>query len=270
MRTPRGMYPLAAATPSLLRSEPLIAGTPAPVGTLFVLGADGGYAAPPQRGRTLLLGRNDEDVHVVVGLRDHYISREHAILRCDTHRAGSFWTLRNGGQLPIRIPQAPPLLRSHEMPLAEGYTPMFIKGARLHVVEILVSAARKDPAQPLAGVPRTRDMSMPLSPRERLVLVATFQQALMGMSDAHPLVWNETGRVLDRVPGQEGSWTGRRAEAVVEALRSRIAGEYPDVVADHAHHDVIKLNLQAHLIDTATLVPSDLRLLETGIDGMAP
>lgn len=183
MTTARGMYPLDALTPSLLRQEPLLAGTPAPAGTLFVLGEDGGYAAA---------------------------------------------------------------------------------GTRLHVVEVLVSEGRGDagPARPGTG---TRDLGLPITPRERLVLVALFRYVLARADNAHPLSWKETSRVLEEVPGQRG-WTERKAEAVVDTVRHKLTAiGVTGLTTDTAAPEAIKGNLQRALLDTATLVPPDLRLLHAGL-----
>lgn len=264
MTTARGMYPLDALTPSLLRQEPLLAGTPAPAGTLFVLGEDGGYAAAPVEGRSLVLGRNTPDVHVTVGAGDWHISREHAVLSF-AHRA---WTLRNGGRLPIRVRDAAPVLAEHETTLSTGYTPLFIQGTRLHVVEVLVSEGRGDagPARPGTG---TRDLGLPITPRERLVLVALFRYVLARADNAHPLSWKETSRVLEEVPGQRG-WTERKAEAVVDTVRHKLTAlGVTGLTTDTAAPEAIKGNLQRALLDTATLVPPDLRLLHAGLPDAA-
>lgn len=262
---PAGMYPLGRATPSLVRHEPLLAGAPAPAGTLFVLGEDGGYAAAPTATNHLVVGRNSPDVHITVGAADWYVSREQATLRCLPSAAGARWTLRNGGRLPIRLPHAPALLHQHEAELPDGYTPLYIQGSRLHVVEVLVSSGPtgRQQVRPDTG---TRDLGWPLTPRERLVLVALFQSFLLRLPDAHPLSWNDVARTLDEVPGQRG-WTGRRAEHVVDVVRHRlVVGGAAGVTADSAHPEAIRLNLLRILLDTATLVPPDLRLLDAGID----
>lgn len=258
---PRGMYPLNRSTPSLFRSEPLLGGSPAPAGSLFVLGTDGGFAAAPAAANRLLLGRNSPDVHVTVGAGDGHVSRQHAEL----HFVDTRWTLRNVGRLPIRIPDTAPLLREHETPLAAGYTALYIRGARLHVVELLVSSGRRRDEAPQAGGP-TRDFSWPLTDREKLVLVALFQGFLRRDNDAHPLSWNDTGRELNQVPGQQG-WNDRKAENVVDGLRRKLiaAGVAGGIDANNAHPDKIKLNLLRFLTDSATLVPPDLCLLDVGI-----
>ncbi|WP_285607356.1 FHA domain-containing protein [Actinokineospora globicatena] len=256
-----GMHVLDAHTPSLSHHEPLLDGRPAPARTLFVLGEEGGYAAAPRPDTRLVLGRNTPDVHVSIGARDWHVSREHAVLRCQSD--GS-WVLRNGGRLPIRIPDAPALLREHEAPLPGGYTPLYIQGTRLHVVELLISTGHQaaDEARPDAG---TRDLSWPLNPRERLVLVALFQSYLLRADEAHPLSWKETSRWLNEVPGQRG-WTDRKAEHVVDTVRRRlVAGGVGGITADSAHPEAIKHNLLRVLTESATLTPPDLRLLDTGI-----
>ena len=68
-----------------------------------------------------------------------------------------------------------------------------------------------------------------------------------------------------QVPGQ-GGWTERKAEHVVDAVRHRLARcGYDGVTADSAPPEAIKNNLLRFLTETATLVPPDLRLLETGV-----
>jgi hypothetical protein len=259
------MYPLGPATPSLLRAEPLIDGRAAPARTLFVLGADGGYAAAPARSNRLVLGRNSNDVHVTVGAMDWYISREHATIRFAGDAARPHWLLRNDGRLPIRIPDMPGLLHGHEVELPLGYTPLYIRGSRRHVVEVLISRTGSPPAsvRPDTG---TRDMRWPLAQRERLVLVALLQEFLLRTDDPRPLSWKETSEVLNDVPGQ-GGWTERKAENVVDGLRHKLArAGKAAVTVDSAHPEVIKLNLARFLVETATLVPPDLGLLETDAD----
>jgi hypothetical protein len=54
---------------------------------------------------------------------------------------------------------------------------------------------------------------------------------------------------------------------VVDAVRRKLANAgVVGITADSAHPEAIKRNLLRVLVDSATLVPPDLRLLETGID----
>ncbi|MGB3439678.1 MAG: hypothetical protein WBA97_13100 [Actinophytocola sp.] len=260
-----GMYPLGRLTPSLVRQEPLFAGAAAPVGTLFVLGDAGGYAAAAVAGRSLVVGRNAPDVHVAIGGEDGYVSREHVLLRCVEHGTGTRWVVRNGGKLPIRLPDTAPLLRAHEAPLPVGYTPLYIQGSQLHVVEVLVSdghrhrgAVRPDTS--------TGNLRLPITRREWLVLVAMFSAVLAREDQALPLSWNETGKVLNTVPGQSG-WNDRKAEAVVDGVRHRLtAAGIERLTRETAPAEALKTNLARVLVDTGTLLPEDLTILNTGID----
>jgi hypothetical protein len=266
MNQHRRLYPLEPSTPSLLRCEPLVDGAPAPARTMFVLGEKGGYAATPVATNRLVLGRNSYDVHITVGAGDWYVSREHATLYCGGNASGSTWRLRNDGRLPIRIPDTAELLHKQEIALPTGYTPLYIRGSRRHVVEILISSGgRREPtARPETG---TRDMAWSLTGRERLVLVAVFQGYLLRADDAHPLSWRDAGQALNEVPGECG-WTDRMAEHVVDGVRRRLAkAGVAGITADSAHPEAIKLNLLNVLLETATLVPPDLRLLATGVCG---
>lgn len=260
----QGMYPLGRLTPSLVRQEPLFAGAAAPAGTLFALGDDGGYAAAAKSGRELVVGRNTPDVHIAIGRDDGYVSREHATLRCVEHGTGTRWILRNGGRIPIRMPDTAPLLRTHEAPLPTGYTPLYIQGEQLHVVEVLVSDGRRlrGTVRPEAG---TGTMRLPLTRREWLVLVAMFADVLGREDQALPRTWNETARLLNSVPGQQG-WTDRRAENVVDGVRQRLTAAGIDrLTRETAPSEALKTNLQRVLIDTGTLLPEDLQVLTTGI-----
>ena len=263
MTAPQGMYPLERSTPSLQRREPLLGGSPAPAGSLFVLGEHGGYAASPRAAHRLLLGRNSPDVHVTIGAGDWYVSREQATMACVPFGSGLTWTLRNLGRRPIRMPDSPLLLQEHEVLLRPGYTPLFIHGDRLHVVEVLVSTGRREStiATPTAA---TRDFGWPLTDRERLVLVVMYQAFLRRAIPAHPLTWKETSEELNRIDGQ-ADWTARKAEHVVDGVRHRLAAEQVEgLTAESAHPEALRHNLIQVLLNSATLVPPDLRLLDGG------
>ncbi len=260
----QGMYPLGRLTPSLVRQEPLFAGGAAPAGTLFVLGDAGGYAAAAVSGRSLVVGRNAPDVHVAIGRDDAYVSREHATLRCVPYGAATRWVLRNGGKLPIRMPDTAPLLREHEAPLPAGYTPLYIQGEQLHVVEVLVSNGNRQRGE-VRPETETGNLRLPLTRREWLVLVAMFAGVLGRADQALPNTWNETAKLLNKVPGQSG-WNDRKAENVVDGVRQRLTAAGIDrLTRETAPSEALKANLQRVLLDTGTLVPEDLRVLTTGI-----
>jgi hypothetical protein len=260
----QGMYPLGRLTPSLVRQEPLFAGGAAPAGTLFVLGDAGGYAAAAVSGRELVVGRNTSDVHIAIGRDDAYVSREHATLRCVEYGTSTRWMLRNGGSLPIRMPDIEPVLRAHEAPLPTGYTPLYIQGEQLHVVEVLVSDGHRHRGT-VRPQTKTGNLRLPLTQREWLVLVAMFADVLAREDQALPRTWNETARLLNSVPGQQG-WTDRKAENVVDGVRQRLTAAGIDrLTRETAPSEALKANLQRVLIDTGTLLPEDLRALNTGI-----
>lgn len=125
--------------------------------TIFVLSVGGGMSVGPKEGRTLLFGRNRPDVHVCVGEDDPRVSREHGVLE---HRGGKWW-IRNTGRLP-----GGRLLFAEEepVPLAEGYTPVFVRGStnREHLLEVFVTGAGG--RRPAA---RHRAAAAALAPRRR-------------------------------------------------------------------------------------------------------
>jgi hypothetical protein len=257
-----GLYPLDKAIPSLQRREPLLGGAPAPPGSVFVLGEHGGYGAAPRPAHQLVLGRNDEEVHVIVGDGDWYVSRRQAVVRCVSYGAGLAWTLRNLGRRPIRIPAAPLVLQEHEVVLKTGYTSLFIEGDRLHVVEVLVSGRLGSAQAPPDG--QTGDLGHPLTPQQRLVLVAMFEAYLRQDDRAHPLSAKDTSAVLNTVPGQSG-WTVSRVHHEVDRVRYQLAESgHGGLTAESAHPEALRLNLVDVLLDTGTLVPPDLRLLDGG------
>lgn len=265
MGTPRGMYPLGPSTPSLLRQEPLLDGTAAPARTLFVLSRNGGYGATPEPARRLVMGRNSEHVHITVGAADWYVSREHAVLYCVGGATAAQWMLLNEGRLPIRLPDAPELLQGQETLLPLGYTPLFVRGSHQHVVEVLVSAGRAGEAAARPDA-RTRDLGVTLTDRERLVLVVVFQDYLYRTDKPRPWSWKQASVALNDVPGQH-EWTDRKAENVVDGVRHRLAKlGWAGVTVETAHPEDIKANLVRLLLETATLVPLDLRVLD-GTEG---
>jgi hypothetical protein len=265
MGTPRGMYRLEPSTPSLLRQEPLLNGTVAPARTLFVLGEEGGYGAAPEPVNRLVLGRNSDHVHVTIGAGDWYVSREHAMLYCIGRDSSAEWMLRNDGKLPIRIPDAPDLLHGQETVLPFGYTPLFVRGTHQHVVEVLISSGRTGEAAPRPDT-RTRDLGVPLTDRERLVLVAVYQDYLSRVDKPHPWSWRQASVALNAVSAKK-EWTERMAESVVDALRHRLEKlGWTGITTVTAHPEDIKANLIRLLLETATLVPPDLRLLDNGTE----
>ncbi|NUR85966.1 MAG: FHA domain-containing protein [Nonomuraea sp.] len=233
---------------------------PAPVGTLFALGSRGGVAAPPRPDFPVLFGRNEPDVHICLGPDDPRVSRCHGRLLCDGHG----WWLRNEGKLPIRLPRANLLVSGEELPLADGYSALFIKTApRLeHLLEIwIVGSAPPEPtARP--DDPTLPRRPWPLSDAERLVLTALAQRYLRQEAYPQPLSWKQVAEELDELAEP---WTGPRPANVVGEVRERLhrsgvsgltRGDVPEPVGNALNH-----NLIVELLETTSLVPPDLRLL---------
>lgn len=241
---------------------------PAPPGTIFALGADGGYAVPP-RNFTLYFGRAADDVHVTIGAGDPHVSRVHGTLTC--HVDSRQWWLRNQGRLPIQLPYEKVLLSEQEMPVPAGYTRLMIGAPwrRPHLLEIHVVGVRDLPG-PEAG---PADVTEPpdaerLTKRERLVLTALAQRYLRQDAYPQPVSWQQVADDLNRAL-PETAWTGKIAAHVVAAVRGRLSrGAHPvpgllreDDIGEPLGN-TLNHNLILHLLKTVTLMPSDLRLLD--------
>jgi hypothetical protein len=253
---------LPAGTPSLTSGVP-----PAPApppGALFALAADGGFAAPPEF--TLLFGRNKNDVHVPIGVSDPYVSRTHGVVKGD----GREWWIRNNkDSLPIQLPGDVLLLAGQEMPLAPGYTPLFISTSkrRSHLLELHIVGARRGGREG-EHHGRTKPPEVyDLNPDERLVLTALAQRYLRQDRYPQPVSWK---LVADTLNGLDDGrhWTQNKAAHIVNAVRQRLAAA-PDPVPGIRREDgvgepvgnTLNHNLIQALLLTSTLVPSDLDLL---------
>jgi len=70
------------------------------------------------------------------------------------------------------------------------------------------------------------------------------------------------------VTHKKSGWTDRRAENVVDGVRQRLTAAGIDrLTRETAPSEALKNNLQRVLIDTGTLLPEDLRVLQTGFGG---
>jgi hypothetical protein len=237
-------------------------------GAIYALAIGGGFAVGPREGRTVVFGRNKPEVHVCIGEDDRRVSRQHGLLTCQDGR----WWVRNTGRSPIRLPGSQWLFRHEEsLPLAPGYTPLFVPGTRgrEHLLELYV--AGDDGTRP---VPRPGDVTEPprtwrLDAGERLVLVALGQRYLLHEADPQPLGRQQVADQLNLL--QPGTWTARRVEHAVKAVRERLSrsgvrGLTREEVGEPVGNK-LNDNLVRELLLSTTLVPPDLRLLETGEDG---
>ena len=255
--TPRKLPPLAGG----LAGKSL----PAPPGSVFVFGHGGGFVAPPVERIQVRFGRLDELVEVCVGPNDERVSRQHGRIV----RAGREWWLHNDGVLPIRLPRSTFLLSGEQLPLPEGYSPLFIRGDRHHehLLEVrVVGATRPGPAAEAGARTRVPE-TYPLADTERLVLTALAQRYLRQESHPQPVSWKQVAEDLNDTRGQSG-WHPHRAANVVGAVRARLsAAGVPGLtlaeVGDPAGN-MLNHNLIQELLQTATLLPPDLRLLGEG------
>lgn len=239
---------------------------PAPHGTIFVLGPEGGYAVPPRR-YTLLFGRDREDVHVPVGMDDPTVSRRHGVFTC-TGADGDWW-LANTGNLPIELPDGALMLSGHRRILAPGYTPLVINSSRQrsHLLEVrLVDGDDRRPHHASGAETADPETVYELSPQERLVLTALARRYLEG-HDAFPLplTWYETARLANASPYAGKYWTHKSAANTVEEVRDRlhrrgVRGLLREEVGEPVG-STLSVNLIRELLKTATLNAQDLELL---------
>ena len=242
-------------------STPLSGGTPepAPPGTIFVIGDHQGWAVPPRR-FTLQFGREQDDVHVPIGIDDEYVSRQHGILVCD----GENWWLENHGKLPIQVPDGPMLLRGHGKPMPSGYTPLMIfsEQRRTHVLHVRVVGHERPIAdRKPQGTTKNPNLYV-LSKNEHLVMVALAQRYLRGESYPQPTTWRQAAEMLSAIPGGK-QWSWKSIEYIVGNLRDRLAipftsrEEVEEPVGNTLNHNLIEALLRG-----AYLLPEDLALVD--------
>ncbi|WP_345472314.1 FHA domain-containing protein [Actinoallomurus oryzae] len=244
---------------SLARGVP-----PSAPGTIFTLTLAGGIALGSGEGREVIFGRNRPDVHVCLGEDDLRVSRRHGSL---VHRDRQWW-LHNTGRLPIRLPGARLLFGNEEpVPLAEGYTPLFVRGSneREHLLEVYVAGA--DGRRP---APRHEDVTRPprmwaLDEDERLALIVLGQRYLLHEPRPQPLSWHVAAAQLAELRPDAG-WTRKKVEHLVLGVRNRLSAggvagltraEIGEPVGNALNHNLIR-----ELLLSTTLVPPDLAVLD--------
>jgi hypothetical protein len=240
-------------------------------GTLHARSLAGGIKVPPAPGRTIRFGRGERpDADLPVGADDMRVSRRHGEL---TYHAGSWW-LRNTGQQLLRLPRGQMMhLTTDPVPLTVGYTPIFVKGSgfREHLVELYVTD--HDDGGP--GARRRADTlppeQWPLSDEERLVLVVLGQEYLRYETEPRPQTYRQAEELLGLLQ-PEAHWTKKKIGHRVEDVRRRLhrSGRFPYKVMrdseDGASDSTLMHNLLRGLVESTTLVPPDLTLLDEGFD----
>jgi hypothetical protein len=236
---------------------------------IYALTVGGGIAVRPREGRTITFGRNRPKVHLCIGEDDRRISRHHGLLTCRDRT----WWVRTTGRLPVRFPDSRLLFADDgSVPLAEGYTPLFVRGSngREHLLELYVTGPdRRKPASRHSGTtlpPRTWRLSV----TERLVLVVLAQRYLLHEPHPRPLTWQQVCRHLDDLQPGAG-WTAMKVEHEVAAVRARLARDgVPGLTRAEVGEpvgDALNRNLIRELLESTTLVPPDLAMLYVRDDG---
>lgn len=232
--------------------------------TIFALAISGGIAVPPRNGREVLFGRNRDEVHVCLGEDDPKVSRQHGRL---THR-GDQWWVANTGKLPMRLSGQRLLYPDEEaIPLAEGYTPLFIRGSRKreHLLELFVTGQDGGRPRPLPRDPTQPTRTYRLSQEERLALIVLGQRYLSHDLYPQPQTWRQVAERLGRVQPDFG-WTTRKVEHLIGDVRDRMSREGVSGLSREEVGEPVGNSLNHNLIQelmlSMTLVPRDLALID--------
>ncbi|MGW0521311.1 FHA domain-containing protein [Crossiella sp. NPDC003009] len=232
-------------------------------GTLHVLSVTGGITVGPREGRQIVFGRNRPDVHVCVGEHDRRISRHQGALT----RRGDRWWISNLGRLPLRLPGARLLCNQDEpIPLAAGYTPLFVRGTsgREHLLEVHVRAQDGEGPDIQHGASTSPPHTWALTPAEKLALVVLGQRYLLHELYPNPLSWRQAAEHLKEIRPEE-DWTQKKVEHLVLGVRNRLSrGGVPGLTREEVGEPIgntLNHNLIRELMENTTLVPPDLGLL---------
>lgn len=240
---------------------------PTAPGTLHARSVTGELSAPPRQGLTVRFGRGEKpDVDLGVGVDDLRVSRRHGEL---TYRQGLWW-LRNTGQQLVRLPRGRMMhLATEPIPLATGYTPLFVKGSgyREHLVELYVAGHDDQGPVSRRQAETVRPETWSLDDDERLLLVVLGQRYLLYEEDPRPLTYRQAAERLGYLR-PDAQWNERRIEFRIEAVRRRLHGtgfKYPllhDKSEGRPADNSLLHNLIRGLVESTTLVPPDLELME--------
>lgn len=236
---------------------------PLTAGTLVVQAIGGGITVSAGDGRTIVFGRQADEVHVCVGRDDPGVSRTHGLLTCH----GDRWWVHNVGRRPIRLPSGELFTNAEPVPLAPGYTPAFVAGlqGRQHLVELYVAGPDGDRRQARPDMDTVLPTAWPLAPDEVLVTVVLGQRYLRHEPNPQPLSWQDAAAELQLVD-PDGGWTSKRVEHKVARLRQRLSsrGVYGLVTGEVSRPvgNQLNDNLIRELVTSATLMPTDLHRID--------
>ncbi|MFJ1747536.1 FHA domain-containing protein [Streptomyces sp. NPDC088116] len=240
---------------------------PAGPGTLHARSVTGAIKVAPRPGLTIRFGRGERpDTDLAVGDDDLRVSRRHGEL---TYRAHQWW-LRNTGRQLVRLPHGRLMHSSSEpLPLATGYTPLFVKGSgfREHLVELYVTGHDQPGLVPRRQAATLPPRIWPLDDDERLLLVVLGQHYLLYEDGPRPLSYRRAAAQLAYLH-PEANWSERRIEHKIKDVRLRLqnAGFPHPLLHDRAmgtpSDNNLLHNLLKGLVESTTLVPPDLELME--------
>ncbi|MQY17073.1 hypothetical protein [Nocardia macrotermitis] len=233
-------------------------------GTLHTLSISGSISAGPVEGRRIVFGRNWDEVDLCIGGHDQGVSRTQGTVSC---RAGRWW-LTNSGRRPLRMPGSRMLFTDEEpIPLAAGYLPLFVRGSgsQEHLLELYVSDGESDRTTRGPAAPTTPPRTYRLSATERLALVVLAQRYLLQEPYPQPISRDQAAEQLHMLQ-PDGEWTERKVERLARHVRDRLsAAGTPGLMREEVGEPVgnmLNHNLIRELIDSTTLVPPDLRLID--------
>lgn len=236
-----------------------------PKGTLWLLGADGGWVTPPADGRPVTFGRNAAEMNVCIGAGDDQVSRCHGRLL----HYGSEWWIRNEGRWPIQMSDSRlPMLAEQERPMSTGYTQLTIDTRRReHRLEVYVSGGSDEPPHSTVGEddnPTAAGSVWTISIRQRMVVTVLAQRYLeSGDGYPQPLPWHAVAQELNEL-SDASDWNERKAARVIEGLRKDLEAQgwdgppkdLPQPIGNAINDSIIQ-----ELLNSATVTPRDLALL---------
>jgi hypothetical protein len=235
--------------------------------TLIAQSIGGGITLSAREGRTVLFGRQADEVHVCVGADDQGVSRKHGAI---TFERGK-WRVHNTGRRPVHLPSGALYPNAEPVPLAEGYTALFVAGTgeRRHLLELYVVGPDGASPRPRHDDGTHSPSVWPLSPAERLVLTVLGQRYLRNEPNPQPLSRHEAAAEL-RAIDPDGGWTYKTVEHRATDVRMRLsargvtgltAKEVPTPIGNQLNH-----NLLRELLRSSTLGPMDLARLDEWAD----
>ncbi|OLT11335.1 hypothetical protein BJF78_26985 [Pseudonocardia sp. CNS-139] len=238
--------------------------------TLIAQSIGGGITLAAREGRTVLFGRQADEVHVCVGADDQGVSRKHGAITYEHGR----WHVHNTGRRPMHLPSGALFPNAEPVPLAAGYTALFVSGSgqRRHLLELFVVGSDGSLPRPRHddGTHSPASSAWPLSSSERLALTVLGRRYLRNEPNAQPLARQEAAEELTQLD-PDGGWTYKRVEHRANDVRKRLsargvpgltAKEVPSPIGNQLNH-----NLLVELVRSGTLGPADLARLDDWADG---